>query len=83
MSIGKSYWAVSISNETVRTSMPNKEYRELQRTFRTKASSILNNRFEYKTQKEALAAQKKLPKEMQSWVQVRESFPVSLGLGWI
>ena len=83
MSIGKSYWAVSISNETVRTSMPNKEYREMQRAFRAKASSTLNNRFEYKTKKEALAAQKKLPKEMQSWVQVRESFPVSLGLGWI
>lgn len=83
MSISKSYWVISISNETIRNSMPNKEYRELQKAFRAKASSILNNRFEYKTEKEALAAQKKLPKEMQSWVQVRESFPVSLGLGWI
>jgi hypothetical protein len=83
MTIGKSYWAVSISNETIRTSMPNKEYREMQRAVRAKASSILGNRFEFKTQKEALAAQKKLPKDIQQWVQVRESFPVSLGLGWI
>jgi hypothetical protein len=83
MSIGKSYWAVSISNEALRTSMPKKEYLQMQKALRSQASSILNNRFEYKTKKEALAAQKKLPKEMQSWVQVRESFPVSLGLGWI
>jgi hypothetical protein len=83
MIVGKSYWAVSISNEALRTSMPKKEYLEMQKALRSKASSILNNRFEYKTQKEALAAQKKLPKELQSWVQVRESFPVSLGLGWI
>ena len=83
MKVGKSYWAVSISNESLRTSMPKKEYLEMQKALRSKASSILNNRFEYKTQKEALAAQKKLPKELQSWVQVRESFPVSLGLGWI
>ena len=83
MKVGKSYWAVSISNETARTSMPKKEYLEMQKALRSKASSILNNRFEYKTQKEALEAQNKLPKELQSWVQVRESFPVSLGLGWI
>ena len=83
MKVGKSYWAVSISNEALRTSMPKKEYLQMQKALRSQASIILNNRFEYTTQKEALAAQKKLPNELQSWVQVRESFPVSLGLGWI
>jgi hypothetical protein len=79
----KSYFAVSIKNEAARTSMPAKEYREMQKAVRTKASSILNNRFEYKTKAEALAAKKKLPKDVQPWAQVAEYFPVSLGLGWI
>jgi hypothetical protein len=83
MIVGKSYWLVSIRSEAAETSMPKKEYMEMRKALRSKASIILNNKFEYRTEKEALAAQKKLPKEMRSWAQVRESFPVSLGLGWI
>jgi hypothetical protein len=83
MNIGKSYWAVSIRNKAAETSMPRKEYSEMRRALRAEASIVLNNKFEYRTEKEALAAKKKLPKELQSWVQINESFPVSLGLGWI
>jgi hypothetical protein len=83
MKIGKSYWAISIRNKTAETSMPRKEYSEMRRALRAKASIVLDNKFEYRTEKEALAAKKKLPKELQSWVQINESFPVSLGLGWI
>ena len=83
MIVGKSYWGVSIRNAAAETSMPKKEYMEMRKALRSKASIILNNKFEYKTEKEALAAKKKLPKELQSWVQINESFPVSLGLGWI
>lgn len=83
MTIGKSYWLISIRNDKLVDTMPRIEYREMQKALRSKASSILGNKFEFKTKKEALAAQKKLPKEMQGWIQVRESFPVSLGLSWI
>jgi hypothetical protein len=79
MNIGKSYWAVSIKNKAAETSMPRKEYSEMRRALRAEASIVLNNKFEYRTEKEALAAKKKLPKELQSWVQINESFPVSLG----
>ena len=83
MIVGKSYWLVSIRNKAAETSMPKKEYMDMRKALRAKASIVLDNRFEYRTEKEALAAKKKLPKELQSWAQINESFPVSLGLGWI
>jgi hypothetical protein len=77
MNIGKSYWAVSIRNKAAETSMPRKEYSEMRKPCEPR-HLVLNNKFEYRTEKEALAAKKKLPKELQSWVQINESFPAAL-----
>lgn len=82
MKVGKSYWEVTIRNEAARKSMPNKEYQQARRELRQQAAQVLGNRFEFATEKEAMAAKKKLPKEMQGWVEVAETWPVSLGLGW-
>ena len=82
MKVGKSYWLLSIRNEALRNAMPNKEYQQMAREIRLEVSKILGNRFEFATEKEALNAKKKLPKRAQEWAVVRESFPVSLGLGW-
>jgi hypothetical protein len=84
MNIGKSYWAVSIRQQSVlRPQCREKSTQKCVEPCAAEASIVLNNKFEYRTEKEALAAKKKLPKELQSWVQINESFPVSLGLGWI
>lgn len=82
MKVGKSYWSVSIRNESARNSMPNKEYQQKRRELRQQAATILGNKFEYATEKEALAAKKKLPKNIRQWTEVSETWPVSLGLGW-
>jgi hypothetical protein len=50
-------------NKAAETSMPRKEYSEIVEPCEP---IVLNNKFEYRTEKEALAA---------TWVQINESFP--------
>lgn len=82
MKIGKPYWAMRIRNDALRQSVPMIEYKQARKEMQAAAAKILGNRFEYATEKQALAAKNKLPKEMHEWVEIAESYPVSLGLGW-
>lgn len=83
MQVGKPYWAVRIQNEALRRSMPAAEYRALRKEKWAAAAKILGNRFEFATEKQAAAAKKKLPTELQGWASIAELLPISLGLGWI
>jgi hypothetical protein len=82
MKIGKSYWAVSIRNKTAETSMPRKEYSEMRRALRAKASIVLDN-LSTEQKKRRLRQKRNCPKNFNQAGSVNESFPVSLGLGWI
>lgn len=82
MKIPKSVWTVSIRNHNEAERMPVVEYRERQKEYRTIAKSVLNNKFDYKTEKEALTAFRKLPQDVQQWVEINECFPINMGLGW-
>jgi len=82
MKVGKSYWAIKIRKDSDLNSMPWKEYRPLQKAKWLEAAKILGNRFEFATEKQAIAAKNKLPEHLQEWVEIRELFPISLGLGW-
>lgn len=82
MKVGKSYWMLSIRNESARNSMHYKEYQQICREIRQEVAKVLGNKFEFSTEKEAELAKKKLPAHTLKWVKVAESFPVSLGLGW-
>ena len=43
----------------------------------------LDNRMDYPSEKQALAAIKKVPKDLRQYAVARECISVSLGLGWI
>ena len=82
MKVGKPYWEIKIRKDSDLNSMPWKEYQPLQKAKRAEAAKILGNRFEFATEKQAIAAKKKLPEHLQEWAEIRELLPISLGLGW-
>lgn len=82
MKILKSVWTVSIRNHKEAKRMPVAEYRARQKEYRAIAKTVLNNIWDYKTEKEALAAAGKLPNDVQQWVEINECFPINMGLGW-
>jgi hypothetical protein len=81
MNHGKSYWA-SQHQEHKLTSICEKSTQNCVECFEPR-HLLFNNKFEYRTEKEALAAITAcLSRTSIFWVQINESFPVSLGLGW-
>lgn len=82
MKVLKSVWTVSIRNHNEAKRLPVLEYRARQKEYRAIAKTVLNNKFDYITEKEALTAFRKLPNDVQQWVEINECFPISLGLGW-
>ena len=82
MKTGTPYWSIGIHNEKLRQALTRSEYFQKQKEVRAEILAILDNRLDFKTEAEAKAAHKKIPKRLQSWVWVSECIPVSLGLGW-
>lgn len=82
MKTGTPYWSIMIRNEKLRQALSRSEYFQKQKEVRAEILAILDNRLDYKTESEAKAAHKKIPKRLHGWVWIAESMPVSLGLGW-